>query len=220
MASRIDDPEHGTLIKIDEVSTMTGISKATIRLWRRPEHAHLAQIIGLKAPQSRDVWYRLSDVEQWLLDNGRDPEGNKSAFVWISDPSESPKAAKGKVHTPIDPKRHLAITQAKKITRMNHKEIMAKLIKPFDNPGMVKIDFATKHIEALTKAWFKDEEPVPFTNFFPAKQLNGMFPSFRDDPIPEERERAHFILANLTRLLDAELNGRELSVEDAVAIPL
>jgi hypothetical protein len=214
---RIQDPEYGEMIKIDELSVLTGIPKATIRLWRRPEYQHLAKFDDVEYPNSNARWYALQDVQEWLISNGLDPEGN----VTQGRRNTRPNAFRSnKPVERIDPKRHDAITHAKKINRNNHKEIMAKLIKPFDNPGMVKIDFATKHIEALTNAWFKDEEPVAFTNFFPAKQLNGMFPSFRDDPIPEERERAHFILANLTRLLDAELNGRELSVEDAVAIPL
>jgi hypothetical protein len=216
MPTRYEDPEYGTLIQIEELSQLTGIPKPTIRLWRRPDFNHLAKFDHYTNDGTRAVWYRLSDVETWLLANGKDPKGNRSRFVR----NEMPNAVSAPLNAPIDPKRHEAMNYAKKITRNNHKEIMAKLIKPFDNPGVVKIDFATKHIEALTNAWFNGEEPAPFTNFFPAKQLNGMFPSFRDDPIPEERERAHFILANLTRLLDAELNGRELSVEDAVSIPL
>jgi hypothetical protein len=220
MTLRIENAKLGTMIQVAEVSQLTGIPVGTIRLWRQEKYKHLRKFKTYDQHGTRAKWYRLDDVNAWLAVNVK-----PDSFDGFSadDDSDGPNVIEAPINasaTPYDGKRIEAINYAKKITRNNHKEIMAKLIKPFDNPGVVKIDFATKHIEALTNAWFNGEEPVPFTNFFPAKQLNGMFPSFRDDPIPEERERAHFILANLTRLLDAELNGRELSVEDAVAIPL
>lgn len=82
---RIEDAELGTLIGIAEVSELTGITKAQLRNWRKPEHVHLARLEGYQNPFSRDVWYRLLDVEKYLAENG--VQMGATSFAPIGSPN-------------------------------------------------------------------------------------------------------------------------------------
>ncbi len=82
---RIEDPELGTLIGVAEVASLTGITKAQLRNWRKEDQRHLAKIEGYQAPYSRDVWYRLLDVEQYLADHG--VKMGQSGFAPIGSPN-------------------------------------------------------------------------------------------------------------------------------------
>jgi hypothetical protein len=67
--NRLFDVEFGELIGIAEVELLTGISKSQLRNWRKPEFAHLAKFDEYHGAGNK-VWYRLADVEQYLLDAG------------------------------------------------------------------------------------------------------------------------------------------------------
>ena len=69
MAVRLSDPEFGEMIGIGEVEFLTGISKAQLRNWRRPEFVHLAKFDEYVG-EGNKVWYRLADVEEFLAQSG------------------------------------------------------------------------------------------------------------------------------------------------------
>ena len=70
MAKNYIDPEFGEMIGIAEVEKLTGISKASMRNWRKPEHHHLAKFDHYEVMGQRDVLYRLMDIEKFLAENG------------------------------------------------------------------------------------------------------------------------------------------------------
>ena len=69
MSKKIYDPALGEMIGIAEVEKQTGITKATLRNWRKAEHAHLAKFIGYQIMGTRDVMYRQADIDLWLSQN-------------------------------------------------------------------------------------------------------------------------------------------------------
>jgi hypothetical protein len=216
MTTRHEDPILGTLIQIEELSQLTGIPKPTIRLWRRDEYRHLAKFNHYTSTATRAAWYRLADVHEWLLTNGRDLAGNRSMFVL----NEAPNAVSAPLNEAIDSKRHEAMTYARKITKLTQRKLRQSLIKDFDNPTMTWHNFLKKHIAELTDIWFATtgEDPKPFVNAYPG--YDGNYPAPNSDPDFADRDRYDFIMTALVRLFDAELNGRELSVAEVATIPV
>lgn len=66
---RVFDPEFGEMVGIAELEFLTGITKAQIRNWRKPEFAHLAKFDEYQGLGNK-VWYRLADVEEYLAQSG------------------------------------------------------------------------------------------------------------------------------------------------------
>jgi len=115
MTTRIEDSKLGTLIKIDEVTALTGISKSSLRSWRRDAYRHLAKFDEYTHPSSNAVWYRLADIEAWLLEHGKEVTGS-SMFIR----SEAPNAVRAPVDESMTPDKHAALTELRKITTANH----------------------------------------------------------------------------------------------------
>jgi len=115
MTTRIEDPQLGTLIKIDEVSALTGITKSTLRSWRRDTYRHLAKFDEYTHPSSNAVWYRLADVETWLAEQGLTAKA-PSLFAR----SEAPNAVRAPINEDITPDKHHALTELRKINTANH----------------------------------------------------------------------------------------------------
>lgn len=113
MATRIEDPELGTLIKIEEVSQLTGIAKSTIRLWRRSNYAHLAKFDSYDHPGTNAAWYRLADVEGWLLSQGKDPKGSRTLF----SRKEAPNGFRVPLGERMDPRTHEGLVTLNAITK-------------------------------------------------------------------------------------------------------
>lgn len=85
MSKNFRDPLLGEMIGIAEVEKMTGISKATMRNWRKPELAHLAKFRGYQIVGTRDVMYRKADVSLWVQQNGF--LGNNTTFAPLDAPN-------------------------------------------------------------------------------------------------------------------------------------
>ena len=94
MAVRLVDPEFGEMIGIGEVEFLTGISKAQLRNWRKPEFVHLAKFDEYHG-EGNKVWYRLADVEEFLAQSGVVLGG--SGFKRV----ERPNAVRSAVSTPF-----------------------------------------------------------------------------------------------------------------------
>lgn len=94
MAVRLVDPEFGELVGIGEVEFLTGISKAQLRNWRKPEFVHLAKFDEYVG-EGNKVWYRLADVEEYLSRSGVVLGG--SGFRRV----ERPNAVRSAVATPF-----------------------------------------------------------------------------------------------------------------------
>jgi hypothetical protein len=69
MAKNYHDPEFGEMIGIAEVELLTGITKAQLRNWRKPEHHHLAKF-DIYEGVGNAVWYRKMDIEAYLAEHG------------------------------------------------------------------------------------------------------------------------------------------------------
>ena len=94
MAVRMVDPEFGEMVGISEVEFLTGISKAQLRNWRKPEFEHLAKFDEYHG-EGNKVWYRLADVEEYLAQSGVALGG--SGFKRV----ERPNAVRSSVVTPF-----------------------------------------------------------------------------------------------------------------------
>lgn len=216
MATRIEDPQLGTLIKIEDVSSLTGIPKSTIRLWRRDQYRHLAKFDEYTHESSNAVWYRLADVENWLRANGKDVQGNRTMFTRVEAPN-GVRAPLAEIAEGIDPRKHQALTEARKFNRHNHEELRMKAAKDLDNRN-IPYQLVREFAPALTEAWFKGETPVPFSKPNPL-ELNGWFPAFRWEAPPAEAERAAFMRVNIARLFCARHYGWDLDVSDLIDLP-
>jgi predicted DNA-binding transcriptional regulator AlpA len=84
MSKNFFDPEFGEMIAIGEVEALTGISKATIRNWRKPEHQHLAKF-DYYSNGGRDVFYRRADIDAYLAEFG--VQVGQSGFKRIEMPN-------------------------------------------------------------------------------------------------------------------------------------
>ena len=104
MSKRFFDPEFGEMIGIAEVEHLTGISKAQLRNWRKPEFVHLAKFDEYVG-EGNKVWYRLADVEEYLSQSGILLGG--SGFKRV----ERPNAVRSAVVTPFmsDQKRRALV---------------------------------------------------------------------------------------------------------------
>jgi hypothetical protein len=94
VANRFFDPEYGEMVGISEVEFLTGISKAQLRNWRKPEFEHLAKFDEYHG-EGNKVWYRLADVEEYLSKSGVALGG--SGFKRV----EKPNAVRSSVVTPF-----------------------------------------------------------------------------------------------------------------------
>ena len=211
---RYEDPQYGTFVGIDEASSLSLIPKGTLRLWRREGYTHLARFRFTTI--DKKVWYPLSDIQRYQKENGIDPEGKRGAPIFDE----------GKfTHLPplpaveIEPKTHEAIIKAKRITRTNWEKIRNEITKPFDNPTMMILAAKKKWGEELTEFWFKDDLEAwrPLVHHYPN---DPNFPQYGVAPAPEDVTRTNFILVQLTRLMDAEIAGRQLTVADVVTLPV
>lgn len=217
MATRIETVKLGTMIQVAEVSKMTGIPVGTIRLWRQPKYKHLAQIEAYDQHGTRAKWYRLADVEAWLEVNVK-----PDSFDGFSVSDEAPNAIKAPINAdaePYDYKRIEVLNAAKRITRTNWEKIRNEITKPFDNPTMMILAAKKKWGEELTEFWFKDDLEAwrPLVHHYPN---DPNFPQYGVAPAPEDVTRTNFILVQLTRLMDAEIAGRQLTVADVVTLPV
>lgn len=217
MASRILDPQLGTLIKIEEVSQITGIPKATIRLWRQDKYNHLAKFHYYTNAASNAAWYRLADVEAWLEANGIDSQGNRSMFVKV----EAPNAFEAPIEpiTPMDAKTHLALTKIAKITTANWRKTQDKLFTD-QRLNQTQWSAALKvAVPEITEYWFKQSgtDYAPFVHHFGASKD---YPSLTTSPAPEDKPRADFVSVAFCRYLVNELDNLGLSSDQILATPI
>ena len=221
MAKRIEVPRYGTMIGIDELSALTGIPKATIRIWRREEYRHLTRFVPYKFT-GRDVWYRLDEVEDWLVKNGR-AAGTTFEPVPLYDVADLPNVHTLPLGTPVDPKKAEGLAMARSITLGNWYGKYSKMFKDGTLEQGNWLNFMNKYADDIAKAWFKDEPVVPFAKH--GYPLNQNYPILMwakmpiEDTAPEQ-DRYNFTVVTMLRLVVAELNGTPLTVEDVAALDL
>lgn len=136
--ARIEDIALGTLIDIDELHNLTQIPKPTIRTWRRPEYAHLAKFDAYDHPSTKKVWYRLADVEGWLVSQGLDPKGNRSMFSKREAPNAVFRAPLGA--TGLTPRQHQIHQVCAPITMDNIYPTLADIATKWQSANPIMAD--------------------------------------------------------------------------------
>jgi hypothetical protein len=113
MAKSYYDPEYGEMIGIAEVEKITGITKAQLRNWRKPEHHHLAKF-DYFAGEANQIWYRKDDVEHYLSTHG--VKLGQSGLKRV----EMPNSVKAPVVIPeLDENKRSVLESLTKVTTQN-----------------------------------------------------------------------------------------------------
>lgn len=193
MSKNFFDPEFGEMIPIAEVEALTGISKATIRNWRKPEHQHLAKF-DYYSNGGRDVFYRRADVDAYLAESG--VQVGQSGFKRI----EMPNSIKAPLVIPefVGAKRDEAIALAGFTTENAYWQIETWIAKQGQGflsrvwqPTWAKVN------EAL-------EEPVTYVTF-----------NARWEDFTWFTQAVHVI-----RTYVAESQGLDISIAEIVKLPV
>lgn len=164
MSKNFFDPEFGEMIAIGEVEALTGISKATIRNWRKPEHQHLAKF-DYYSNGGRDVFYRRADIDAYLAEFG--VQVGQSGFKRV----EMPNSVKAPLTSPefVGEQRGIVLDLGKITTENVHAQLdawmvsMGKNTVPVEwknawarvNEGLdVPVDYIRRDDRWEVPAWF------------------------------------------------------------------
>ena len=222
--ARFEIPGYGTLIGIDELSQLTGISKHTIRSWRKPENTHLAKFLYYRNPVNQNLYYRLDEVEDWLKAQGMDGVDSKAAWTVQEGAVNAHTLPLQKA---MDYKERELRLRLQAITTENA-QVTFKNLDPNDRGGSKCFRQSEEGIRIANEQWrvLHPEDPETFVNVSVGdrvvnKNLLPMRRFWESNPaFIAELPRWYFVLVNSQRIRIANLTPGILTPEEICAIPI